>query len=483
MTVETVNIIISVEIAERKVELGTVALEVDGRMDEHIHHAMQLAGKYLYTVLLQNLDDSLQEAVPKEWQNLGQEKRQLISSVGWVAFKRRVYRDDKGSRRKPLDEVIGINPHQRQSVSVQQKASFLTSELPYRESSEVLGWLIGDYISHSTIGRMVQQVGESYQRQEADELERVFERGEDIQPGNIPAKVLYGESDGVWISLQREEKRKTEVRVGIMYTGKRSVGVGRKALKNKVVVTKIVKNSEEWQKILLKKAYQHYDLTNTAQLMVGGDGNSWVRHSFDLLGLPGEFVLDRYHLYREARRAFGFTHQTEAWISQICEEGLEAILPEMRQVVSRASPKIAEKMRKFILYMVHNQDGLLDPDCRTHLKVKAGNLGTIEGNVDKLVVRRLKGRGRSWSMKGAQAMLAVCLHKQELKQNAFHPFEKETWKKRSYRAQSRKQSEGAWCQAGVPALHLCHANRPWVRYLKNLIHPEGDLVLSKYGIS
>lgn len=54
----------------------------------------------------------------------------------------------------------------------------------------------------------MQQVGESYQAREEDELERVFEQGEDIQPGHIPAKVLYGESDGVWISLQREEKEK-----------------------------------------------------------------------------------------------------------------------------------------------------------------------------------------------------------------------------------------------------------------------------------
>jgi len=238
-----------------------------------------------------------------------------------------------------------------------------------------------------------------------------------------------------------------------------------------VPVTRIVKNSQEWQETLLKTAYKHYDLNNTTQLMVGGDGNSWVRHSFDLLGLPSEFVLDRYHLYREARRAFGFTHQTGDWITQVCQKGLAAVLPDMLQVVSQASPKTAEKMRRFIRYMVHNQDGLMDPDCRTHLKVKAGNLGTIEGNVDKLVVRRLKGRGRSWSLKGAQAMLAICLHKQELKQNAFHPFEKEMQPKMRHKVRRRKQVDGDWCQAGVPAFHLCHANRPWALYLRKLIHP------------
>jgi len=483
MTAETVKIIITAEVAERKVELGTIALEVDGRLDERIHQGMQAAGKQLYQVLLQNLDDCLWETVPEGWRNVGREGRQLMSSVGWVAYQRRVYLDELGKRRKPLDEVIGINAHQRHSVSVQQKASFLASELPYREAAGILGWLLGEYISHSTIGRMAQQIGEGYQAQEEDELKRVFEHGEDVQPGQIPAKVLYGESDGVWISLQREQKRKTEVRVGIMYTGKKSVGVGRKALENKVVVTKIVKNSQEWQETLLKTAYQHYDLSQTKQVMVGGDGSSWVRQSFSALGLPNEFVLDRYHLYREARRAFGFTPQTEGWINQICKEGLEVVLPDMLQMASQAPPHAAQKMHQFIQYMFHNQDGLLDPDCRTHLKVKTGNLGAIEGNVDKLVVRRLKGRGRSWSLKGAQAMLAICLHKQELKQNAFHPFEKETRNKRRYNTHRNTRLEGDWCHAAVPALHLCHANRPWALYLRNLIHPEGDLVLSKYGKS
>jgi len=254
MTAEAINIIIAVEIGEQKVELGTMALEVDDHLDERIHQGMQSAGKHLYTVLLQNLDDSLREAVPKEWQNLGREERQYMSSVGWAAFKRRVYRDEKGKRRKPLDEVLGISAYQRQSVSVQQKASYLTSELPYREAAEILSWLLEEYVSHSTIGRMVQQVGESYRAREEDELERVFERGEDVQPGNIPAKVLYGESDGVWISLQREEKRKVEARVAVFYTGKKVIGTGRKALENKVPVTRIVKNSQEWQETLLKTA-------------------------------------------------------------------------------------------------------------------------------------------------------------------------------------------------------------------------------------
>ncbi len=475
MTASTVKIIIAAEIEDRKVELGSMELKIDKKLDESIYQGMQSAGRTLYGELLQAVDDGIREVVPETWENTGREKRQMITCLGTVQFKRRVYQDETGKRRKLLDEIVGLEKYSRYSLSVMQKGCFLASELAYREAGDVLGWLIGDYISHSAIGRMVREVGERYQAEDESQREQIFEGAEGIEAGEIPAKVLYGESDGVWISLQREEKQKTEVRVGILYTGKKAVGVGRKALENKVSVTKIVKNSQEWQETLLKTAYAHYDLSNTKQMMVGGDGNRWVRQSFDMLGLPTEFILDRYHLYREARRAFGFTRQTENWIRQICEEGLEAVMPEMLQSMSQASPKVAQRMRKFLQYLINNRDGLLDPDCRAHLKTKVSNLGAIEGNVDKLVVRRLKGRGRSWRIEGAKAMLAVCRHKNALKQNAFKPFQKlEKGEKKKYRTKYVRD-DGDWLQAGVPSLHLCHSNRPWARVLKNFIHPQGVL--------
>ena len=147
----------------------------------------------------------------------------------------------------------------------------------------------------------------------------------------------------------------------------------------------------------------------------------------------------------------------------------------MLQAISQAPPKAAQRMRKFLQYLINNRDGLLDPDCRTHLKTRVSNLGAIEGNVDKLVVRRLKGRGRSWRIEGAKAMLAVCRHKKALKQNAFKPFQKpERIEKKKYRTKHIR-NDGDWLQAGVPSLHLCHSNRPWARVLKNIIHPQGVL--------
>jgi hypothetical protein len=75
MTADTVNIIISAEMAERKVEIGRLDLKIDEGLDERIYQGMQSVGKALYRELLQGLDDGIQEAVPETWKNTGREKR------------------------------------------------------------------------------------------------------------------------------------------------------------------------------------------------------------------------------------------------------------------------------------------------------------------------------------------------------------------------------------------------------------------------
>jgi hypothetical protein len=48
-------------------------------------------------------------------------------------------------------------------------------------------------------------------------------------------------------------------------------------------MTKIVRNSEEWKQIIQKMADRHYDLSAVKYLVTGGDGNTWVKRSFDYI--------------------------------------------------------------------------------------------------------------------------------------------------------------------------------------------------------
>ena len=91
--------------------------------------------------------------------------------------------------------------------------------------------------------------------------------------------MLYAEVEGVWLSLQREEKRRTEARPGIFYTSKNARGKGRYALRDKVSVAGLVEDSEKWQERVFLRAYQHYDLQHVQRVVLGGDGGNWIRSS------------------------------------------------------------------------------------------------------------------------------------------------------------------------------------------------------------
>ncbi|MHC1784117.1 MAG: UPF0236 family transposase-like protein [Anaerolineaceae bacterium] len=105
------------------------------------------------------------------------------------------------------------------------------------------------------------------------------------EAGQIDVPVLYGESDGVWISMQCEAQKKVEVRVAILSNRKKQISTNRYRLENKATMTAVGMSLEAWQEHVLQTAHQVYRLENTKLLMTSGDGNRWVRYTFNRLGI------------------------------------------------------------------------------------------------------------------------------------------------------------------------------------------------------
>ncbi len=234
----------------------------------------------------------------------------------------------------------------------------------------------------------------------------------------MKAEVLYGESDGVWLHLQREKRRSVEVRVATLYSGKKSLGKNRYRLADKCSIVTLGISGQAWQEQVLKAAHRYYDLEQTRMLISGGDGNQWVRRTFQRFELQQEFVLDRFHLSRAARRAIVDKVVAQEMVKKLRQQGFAAVHQELRQRIEQASGKEKEKLKQFYQYIDSQQDGLLDLSHRGYSS-ELGNLGAIEGNVDKLVIHRMKGRGCCWKLHGARAMLALCQNKRDLEAPGF----------------------------------------------------------------
>ena len=102
--------------------------------------------------------------------------------------------------------------------------------------------------------------------------------------------------------------------------------------------------------------------------------------------------------------------------------------------------------------------------------------GAMAGNVDKLVVRRMKNQGTSWSLKGIRRLLCVCFLVLEGNLPGWLPDKKPHAPQISLPVQKihrivtriSAQEPDPWLQAGLPALYGPYASRPRVKVLRNI---------------
>ncbi len=106
MTDKAVEFSITIKMAEREVKfVGEIEAE---NIEEGIQRISVATGMEAMKMSLQALDQQIAKQVPKDWQNVGTEERWLVSSMGAMRYKRRIYLDEKHRRRKPVDELLGI---------------------------------------------------------------------------------------------------------------------------------------------------------------------------------------------------------------------------------------------------------------------------------------------------------------------------------------------------------------------------------------
>lgn len=436
--------------------------------------ALEIARK-AYRELLELLDEYLFRNKDRGLKSEGFCLRRVISPIGCVQVRRRKYSHEAGSYRYLLDEVLGLSGRSPLTPELKEDCAYLVTLLPFLKSAQVLEAIQPDAaLSHATMHRMVKRLAEPVIREETEQQSQVYEGGEITgEVGGVLPR-LFIEADGVNIALQREKKKKAEIKVGIAYEGWQEVSKERRRVTNKTVYCGIMGGDSFWEGFSLKLAGK-YDLGKIGSIEVGGDGAGWVKSGADLLG--GQFQLDRFHLRRALRQALNKQPEMINPLYQACNEGnMPAVFGWLSEAMMRARDEEKEPIEQVGRYLADNARGLRD--YRLDLGEAGANLrrtGAIESNVDKLVANRLKKKGMSWRIQGAHCMLCLLTITAENKLSRvcrpirYKPFIELPIKKiRRILIKNYKDVEVKWLQASLPALYGPHINHPWVKALKSL---------------
>lgn len=369
--------------------------------------ARELAGR-----LLALIDDALYEQREPGWRVEGYRTRVVLTRMGPVHVRRRLYRVSAGKRRRfLLDETMGWIRGRVLSPSLQAIVLKLVAVMPYRKAVDLLGQLVSQSVGRMTLYRLVQMLGKQVDREQEAVRAAVYEQGQPPPSGAEQAERLFVEADGLSIALQREGKRRGELKRMVASSGRADLGTDRhgrrrRALTGKVSYGGIEPSSAFWERSWLQVT-AHYDLAHTEQVIVGGDGAEWIRGG--LVGVTGGlFQLDRFHLARELRRVLGPTGMVAF---QAARTGDDA---ELKRLLADAWQAAGDDTRRHeeLLHLEHylsaNHDALQD----WYRRVDPGGdepvrLGAIEANMDKPYAQRFKKRGMSWTTKGAHHLAKV----------------------------------------------------------------------------
>lgn len=464
----TNDVLVSITISVGNRENQEILFTVSPRnLIETINKVQIEFAQILFILLIRVIDDIIKNTIMKGKKILGKEKRTISTLFGMVTFYRRVYQDETGKRVKPVDDELGLKPYERRDQKLKETNCVLAAGSNYRTAAWSSLLLTHTYSSPATIHRDVKETG--------SKIAQTNQNFEPEQAGKTEAQILYGESDGVFVRLQKDKNGKKfgEIRLGIAYTGKKWLSGNRYHLKNKVTIVGMDIDSLQWQEMIRNHLYATYDFNSIGLLAVGGDGGSWVGSTFDLCNVrKTERVLDKFHVKRALRQAFGKSLDLNNDVyPKLFTEGLESIENLLCQQLEKGSYSEKNAKKACLKYLKNHEEEILPLSQRCLPFPKLESMGCIESNIGKKIALRMKTRGCSWSRDGANAMAAILCASDELSSHIFSYQELPKGEIRNQKASKYKssQNKSQIHKASFPILKAGKLSTPFYSLFKNII--------------
>ncbi len=148
--------------------------------------------------------------------------------------------------------------------------------------------------------------------------------------------------------------------------------------------------------------------TEASRCVVLGDGSTWIWNTARELFPQATQILDRYHakeaLHRSAQSIFGTIGESKPWATARCTELDDGKLHAIVHALRDHSASCAEAT-KCALYIFHNRARMRYPKFRA--QGFCTSTGVLEAGCKVAIGTRLKRAGMHWTVRGANAIIAL----------------------------------------------------------------------------
>jgi hypothetical protein len=397
-------------------------------------------------ILLERLDEEIYENRDKKrYESVDRKKRTIDTILGIpVTFKRRYYKDRKtGKHRFLLDEALDLPKRLKQSPLARETAVQMAVDGPsYRIAEKSLERIFGGrVISHEGIRQNLIRA--------SDEIKVLLQRERENKSPRGDPWIIFIEVDGLYASLQKQSRRSTEERVGVIHTGwEPRLGCrGEYTLKGVRIVRTQSSSHEGFWSITSGVLYSEFEINENTVIVVNGDRAEWIRMFREWFGNCNVlYQIDRFHLLRTLGGIFKRGSKSYYRLIGVLDE--DPTGAKFMAALAEESRSLSGKKQEEAKKLLRDLEGIADSVCdyRVRLKDKGYDteglrpMGASEAQMDRFA-DRIKGRGQSWSPRGLDAMMRLLglkfegrleklLHNLVIKQEPL-PGEKELVKKQA----------------------------------------------------
>ena len=366
----------------------------------------------------------------RRYRSKGFVSRRLNTLIGEIRWSRRVGRCANhcpGSLSIPLDQALGLMPHQKTGNGLKRLGVLLSVMLPYEMASYLLGQWCGIQVSDATLWNWVQQMG----RQAIDQMDeqlKSYENGGSVQVDELDTHLqslcLAISADGVMAPFRPQPKTpagKTvykEVKIGLfarLQTYLNTQGKEVTRLLHRRVVAHVGEIAHFSELMGLEAQRQSIQQAPRSVWICDGGKGFWGLFRRQFANSGSVAILDFYHasghLWKAAKAVFdGRTTLAqslfEQWRHQLRYGEHCAVLRQLTQLINTEGIFSEAEMKSLMEVQSYFQSHFehIHYHQFEQQELPLGS-GMIESACKWLIQQRFKGTGMRWSDEGFEHLL------------------------------------------------------------------------------
>lgn len=355
------------------------------------------------------------------------QKTTIKCKFGDLEFYRRRYKLTKNGKTMMvylLDIYLELGYSGQYSQSIVELVLKEATEKSYRKTAETIRETTNASITHTAARRILIDFSKKHIEKVEKEKLKLYEKG--YIEGQKELKIIFEESDGIYISKQNRKKNKkarkgkklkSEIKIGIVHEGFEKRYSNDFRVKNKQMVATI-KSAKYFKRLIDMVIGTTYKENTIEKIIINADGAGWCK---DIVESPKErYQLDMFHIqkriteavtdkeYKELMSKIVKTNKPKDIFNIIYNYKVELEYDENKEEL--------KKVQELEEYLRNNEKGLLRYQYDLGLSQKEieeleeteyRNLGTEESQMYCGCRKRMKKNRTSWSDEGAEAIVKV----------------------------------------------------------------------------